>query len=488
MKTKSKSFFLAGLLALNGCAVADLSGDDGADKIVGGAPVDISAFPWQISMQTQSGFHFCGGSILDEDFILTASHCVDGQSAASMRVVAGISRVSQSSSGQIRQIAQITMFPGYNSPEFGKDVALLELSQPLDLSSPNVSAIDIVTAADAAAGLTNPGVNSTVSGWGTLSSGGNSPDQLQAVTVPLISNADANSAYQPEGITITGDQLGAGLIGIGGKDSCQGDSGGPLIVQTSTGPKLAGVVSWGFGCADPRFPGMYARVSSFEDFITTRGGDDGGGGDEPVLENGVPKTGLSGAAGSFTHFVLEVPAGATNLSMVISGGTGDADLYVRRGSQPTLQQFDCRPFRSGNNERCDFAAPAAGTYFVSLHAFSAFSGVTLVGQFTGGTPGFPGIELQQNNISGARNQFVRFQLEVPQGAAKVTFQISGGSGDADLYVRRGSQPTTTAFDCRPFLSGNNETCTFNAPTPGTYHIGVRGFSAFSGVNLTGNIE
>jgi secreted trypsin-like serine protease len=487
MNTKSKSFFLAGLLALNGCVAADLGGEDGADKIVGGTPADIADFPWQISMQTQGGFHFCGGSILDADFILTASHCVDGQSAASMRIVAGISRVSQSGSGQIRQVSEITMFPGYQSPEFGKDVALLKLSTPLTLSA-NVTPIGIVTAADAAAGLTNPGVNATVTGWGTLSSGGNSPDQLQEVTVPLISNADANAAYQPEGITITGDQLGAGLIGIGGKDSCQGDSGGPLVVQTANGPKLAGVVSWGFGCADPRFPGMYARVSSFEDFITSRG-DDGGGGDEPVLENGVAKTGLSGAAGSFQHFVLEVPAGATNLRLTMSGGTGDADLYVRRGSQPTLQAFDCRPFRTGNNEECVFAAPAAGTYFVSLHAFSAFSGVTLLGQFQGGNPDpFPGIELQQNNISGARNQFVRFQLVVPQGASKVTFQISGGTGDADLYVRRNSQPTTTAFDCRPFLSGNNETCTFNAPAAGTYHVGIRGFSAFTGVNLTGNIE
>lgn len=486
---KTKSFLLAGFLALNGCVAADLGGDDGADKIVGGDPANIVDFPWQISMQTQGGFHFCGGSILDETFILTAAHCVDGSSPSSMRVVAGISRISQSSSGQIRQVAEITMFPGYNSPEFGKDVALLRLSQPLNLSGPNAKAIEIVTAADAAGGVTSPGVNSTVTGWGTLSSGGNSPDQLQEVTVPLISNQDANAAYQPQGITITGDQLGAGLIGIGGKDACQGDSGGPLIVETANGPKLAGVVSWGFGCADPRFPGMYARVSSFEDFITSRGDDGGGGGDEPELENGVPKTGLSGSTGSFQHFVLEVPAGATNLRMTISGGTGDADLYVRRGSQPTLQQFDCRPFRSGNNEECVFANPQPGTYFVSLHAFSSFSGVTLVGQFQGGNAEpFPGVELQQNNISGARNQFVRFQLVVPQGASKVTFQISGGSGDADLYVRRNSQPTANAFDCRPFLDGNNETCTFNQPAPGTYHVGIRGFTAFSGVNLTGNIE
>lgn len=491
MNTKSKSILFAGLLALNGCAAADLGGDDGSDKIVGGENASIAEFPWQISMQTRSGFHFCGGSILDEQFVLTAAHCVDGQSASQIRIAAGITRVSTSgSAGQLRDVSEITMFPGYVSPEFGKDVALLKLSAPLDLSDSNVTPIDIVTAADAAAGLTDPGVNATVTGWGTLSSGGNSPDVLQKVTVPLISNADANAAYSPEGINITADQLGAGLLGIGGKDSCQGDSGGPLVVQTASGPKLAGVVSWGFGCADPRFPGMYARVSSFEQFITSRGGDNGGGGDEPVLENGVAKTNLSGTRGQFTHFVMEVPEGATNLSFVISGGSGDADLYVRRGSQPTQQAFDCRPFRSGNNERCDFANPAAGTYFVSLHAFSNFSGVTLLGQFNGGNgnPGFPGLELEQSGISGSRNQFVRFQLNVPQGASKVVFQISGGTGDADLYVRRGSQPTTTAFDCRPFLNGNNETCTINAPAAGTYHIGVRGFTAFSGVTLTGDIE
>jgi hypothetical protein len=494
MKTKSKSFFLAGLLALNGCAAADLGGDDGADKIVGGTNASIAEFPWQISMQTRTGFHFCGGSILDENFILTASHCVDGQQASSMRVAAGITRVSTSgTAGQLRDVSQIIMFPGYVTPEQGKDVALLKLSAPLDLSDPNVTPIDMISAADAAAGLTNTGVNATVTGWGTLTSGGTTPDVLQKVTVPIISNTDANSAYSGEGVTITSDQLAAGLLGVGGKDSCQGDSGGPLVVQTSSGPKLAGVVSWGFGCADARFPGMYARVSSFEQFITTRGGTGGGGGGgtQPVLlENGVAKTGVTGVRGEFKHFVLEVPAGSTNLSFVMSGGTGDADLYVRRGSQPTQQAFDCRPFRSGNSERCDFAAPAAGTYFVSLQAFSNFGGVSLVGQFTAGStnPGFPGIELSRTNVSGARNQFVNFQLNVPAGAAKVVVQISGGTGDSDLYVRRGSAPTTTAFDCRPFLNGSNETCTITAPTAGTYFIGVRGFTAFSGVTLSGDVQ
>lgn len=125
---KTKSFFLAGLLALNGCAAAELGGDDGADKIVGGTNASITEFPWQISMQTPSGFHFCGGSILDSEWIITASHCVDGQSPSDFRIVAGVTRVSQSSTGQIRNVAQIIMSPGYVTPENGKDISLVRLS------------------------------------------------------------------------------------------------------------------------------------------------------------------------------------------------------------------------------------------------------------------------------------------------------------------------------------------------------------------------
>ncbi|MDX1392377.1 MAG: PPC domain-containing protein, partial [Rheinheimera sp.] len=68
--------------------------------------------------------------------------------------------------------------------------------------------------------------------------------------------------------------------------------------------------------------------------------------------------------------------------------------------------------------------------------------------------------------------------------AAVTFQISGGSGDADLYVRYGSQPTTTSYNCRPYLYGNNEVCTFNNPQAGTWHVGIRAYSAFSGVTFS----
>ncbi len=111
----------------------------------------------------------------------------------------------------------------------------------------------------------------------------------------------------------------------------------------------------------------------------------GGGG--TVLTKGVPVTGLSAALGASLNYTMVVPAGSTNLTFTISGGTGDADMYVKFGSAPTDTVYDCRPFLGGNAETCTFAAPSAGTYHVRLKAYAAFSGVSLVGNYTTGGGG-----------------------------------------------------------------------------------------------------
>jgi len=112
-----------------------------------------------------------------------------------------------------------------------------------------------------------------------------------------------------------------------------------------------------------------------------------------ALSNGVPVTGLSASTGSALNYTLAVPSGATNLSFAISGGTGDADLYVRFGSAPTTTTYDCRPFLTGNAETCSFAAPQAGTWYVMVNAFTSFSGVSLTGSTTpgGGTGYYAGV-------------------------------------------------------------------------------------------------
>lgn len=236
-------------------------------EIVGGYNSSITHHPWQVSI-LYNGNHICGGSILSDTWVLTAAHCTDFATPASLQVAAGITNQSQiGASGQLVDVAEIARHPDYVSPPFGNDVALLRLDTPLDLSPSTVSTIQIATSQDEAAGLTDPGVYASVTGWGRLSSGGTSPDTLQEVEVPIIDSFAADQAYTS--YSIGGDQLAAAFHGIGGKDACQGDSGGPLTVPdgTGAGALLAGVVSWGFGCAAASYPGMYARVSAFDDWI-----------------------------------------------------------------------------------------------------------------------------------------------------------------------------------------------------------------------------
>jgi hypothetical protein len=234
-----------------------------------------------------------------------------------------------------------------------------------------------------------------------------------------------------------------------------------------------------------------------------------------VLSNGVAKTGLSGAKGSTTVYTATVAAGSSNLVVTITGGTtstNDADLYVRFGTASTTTTYDCRPYKTGSNETCTIPAPQAGTYYVSLRGYSAYTGLTLTASWSttggggggtdggtppptdGGTGGGSGTlsnGVPVTGISGAKASKTYYSLNVPAGSSSVTFTITGstsGSNDADLYVKAGSQPTTSSYDCRPYKTGSNETCTITNPTAGLYDVMLVGFSAYSGVTLTGTAQ
>ncbi|WP_223670133.1 M4 family metallopeptidase [Kangiella shandongensis] len=202
-----------------------------------------------------------------------------------------------------------------------------------------------------------------------------------------------------------------------------------------------------------------------------------------VLENGVPETDLSASTGDDIMYTMEVPTGATDISFTITGGSGDADLYVRKGSEPTDSSYDCRPYKNGNEESC--SGSGGGTYYIRVKAYSSFSGVTLTGSYNdGGDPTTPPVDETYSNISVAQGGWEYFTQDLNGDYSTLTVTITGGTGDADLYVRHGSQPTTSSYDCRPYKWGNEETCTFNAPQSGTWHIGIRGYNAVSGLNLT----
>ncbi|WMS87090.1 S8 family peptidase [Pleionea litopenaei] len=204
------------------------------------------------------------------------------------------------------------------------------------------------------------------------------------------------------------------------------------------------------------------------------------------LTNGEPVSNLGASTGNDIVYTLEVPQGASNISFQISGGSGDADMYVKFGSAPTDSSYDCRPYRNGNNESCT-GSQTGGTYYVRLKAYSTFSGVTLVGSYDGGGTPPPGgndpIDVTASNIVVNYGSWARYYYDLPEGYSTLTVSTSGGSGDADLYVRFGAQSTLSQYDCRPYKSGNNETCTFQNPQGGRWYLDLYGYSAAAGVTL-----
>ncbi|RZM77489.1 peptidase S8 [Pseudoalteromonas rubra] len=208
------------------------------------------------------------------------------------------------------------------------------------------------------------------------------------------------------------------------------------------------------------------------------------GGNE--LEDGVAKTSLSGAKGSQTFYTFEVGSGVSQVTFTMSGGTGDADLYVRANAKPTTSVWDCRPYEGGNNEVCTIDNPSSGTYHVMMNGYSAYSGVSLKAETAGGSTG--PVELNESNLSASTGGWVQKSLEVPAGMSNLTVTISGGTGDADLFVKQGSVPSSSNWDCRPYKGGNSETCTFTNPQAGTWYFGLNAYRSFSGVTLSAQAQ
>nr|ADQ53629.1 eupolytin [Eupolyphaga sinensis] len=225
-------------------------------RIVGGSNANIENLPYQLSFE-YGGSHMCGASIISENWVVTAAHCVDGVSASSARFRAGSS--IRGSGGSLHQVTQLIANPQYDYYTIDYDVAVARVATPFSYGS-GVQPISLISVEPSA------GQTATVSGWGTLSSGGSLPSQLQVVSLPIVSHQQCNNAYASYG-GITENMICAAEE-QGGKDSCQGDSGGPLTVSG----QLAGIVSWGVGCAQRGYPGVYSNVASLRKFITDETG------------------------------------------------------------------------------------------------------------------------------------------------------------------------------------------------------------------------
>jgi trypsin len=215
----------------------------GSEKIVGGVEAVKGEFPFIVSLQAGSYGHFCGGSLIKKNWVLTAAHCVEGGYLKGVNI--GLHHQSDTAGVEKFTVTQIVKHPKWNKNTMDYDFALVKLSgdskyEPVALNSKELTGnVDFITA-----------------GWGTTSEGGSVSKILLKVSVPMVSKATCEKAYDG----ITDSMLCAGYP-QGGKDSCQGDSGGPLITGTGANRVLAGVVSWGEGCAQPNKYGVYSKVS-----------------------------------------------------------------------------------------------------------------------------------------------------------------------------------------------------------------------------------
>ncbi|KAI7803134.1 chymotrypsinogen A-like [Triplophysa rosa] len=228
-------------------------------KIVGGVDAIVGSWPWQVSICDAYQFHFCGGSLINKNWVLSAAHCFQSINRSHIMIYLGRQNQNGSNPHEInRTVIQLINHPDYNTITNDNDIALLRLSSSVyftDYIKPVCLA--------AAGSVFDEGLSSWVTGWGDTGNG-TSPDILQEVEIPIVSNFYCNMAYNSD---ITDNMLCAGLINVGGKDSCQGDSGGPLVSKQNSKWIQSGIVSFGIVCADPRFPGVYARVSKYQDWI-----------------------------------------------------------------------------------------------------------------------------------------------------------------------------------------------------------------------------
>jgi len=245
-------------------------------NIVGGKDVIPYSWPWQVALfklipgSATTSYQFCGGSLISNQWIVTAGHCFfqDDQNLRQYSVKLGVFNKTRDDEigEQVVGLSEIHVHPQYNPNTVEYDVTLLKLSQPVQFTD-HISPVCLPATQNEA--VPNANTDLFVTGWGRTTAGGPASATLKQVTIPLVSTQQCKAAWNPG--MIKENVMFCGGFQQGGKSPCNGDSGGPVVVQDPANNgawKLLGITSWGPQfCAAPKLYAVFSRVSAYVNFI-----------------------------------------------------------------------------------------------------------------------------------------------------------------------------------------------------------------------------
>ncbi len=272
MSTRRLFIWLCCFLCVAVAPVAEAADSSVSGRIKGGVEATAGEQPWAVRLyETGTGSSYCGGSLINPRVVLTAAHCVEEETAASVTAVIGRTDLDDSSQGEIRAVQSIAIHPDYaGNDQLLNDLALLFLE-----TESSMETIAMVGERDPK-GLAGTGQLVASYGWGRTSESGPSSRVLRKVTTAVVAKADTSwGSSLNNTVVLTGDDS---------QSACSGDSGGPLAATDGGEPVLVGVVSGGqANCSTNDYPGVYTRVSSFRTWI------------DDEMAQGIPTVGEWGA-------------------------------------------------------------------------------------------------------------------------------------------------------------------------------------------------
>ncbi|XP_012288932.1 trypsin 3A1 [Orussus abietinus] len=245
------------------CSDCVCGGTSRKTRIVGGGVSGSREFPWVVIIRRENVYH-CAGTLITRRHVVTAAHCLKNSVEGDFIIVPGETNRASDRPGVEHKVKTIYSHERFNPYDFNNDIAVMELETPVQLSStvqtlclPDNQYVDYT------------GRMATAVGWGRTEEDGILSSQLLKVDVPILSQEECDRSGYAEH-RVTENMFCAGYLD-GGRDACRGDSGGPLQVLGPNGHyEFAGIISWGRGCARPRFPGVYAKMTNYLGWLKDR--------------------------------------------------------------------------------------------------------------------------------------------------------------------------------------------------------------------------